>query len=136
MQADHANIDIIASIDTTDITANAELFHPDVVWHVFNPEAPELAGSYRGIDGIADFFHKVRAYGDGSFTIQPRAAWAVGDELVVVQSRNRLAQGDAEISFDVVVVWRITNGKVSEVWDIPAVQTAKAERATTEVSRD
>lgn len=123
MQSEHPNIDLIASIDTTDIVSNSDAFQSDVVWRFFNPNAPELAGSYKGISGIKEFFSKVRSFGGGHFAIQPKGAWAVGDELVVVQSRNRLGDGDSETEFDVVVVWRVINGRVAEVWDIPAVQT-------------
>ena len=125
MQSDHSNIKIIEKIDQDDIAASAGVFHPDVVWHFFNSMAPEVAGSYQGLDGIADFFRKVRTLGQGSFRIEPTGAWAVGDELVVTQTRNRLGNGDAEIAFDVVVVWRVVDGKVTEVWDIPAIHTAQ-----------
>mgnify|MGYP001791909081 FL=1 len=124
MQSEHPNVDLIASIDTTDIVSNLDAFHPDVVWRFFNPMAPELAGSYNGISGMKAFFSKVRSFGKGHFAVQPKGAWAVGDELVVVQTRNRLGDGASEIEFDVVVVWRIIDGKIAEVWDIPAVQTA------------
>lgn len=125
MQSDHPNIDIIAKIDRNNMVANTDVFHADVVWHFFNPMVPEVAGSYHGLKGIEEFFGKVRSVGNGSFSIEPRGAWAIGDELVVVQTRNRLADGDATISFDVVVVWRIVDGRVREVWDIPAIYTAQ-----------
>ena len=40
------------------------------------------------------------------------------NELVVVQSRNTLTFGDRSVAVDVVVVWRIVEGRVVEVWDI------------------
>ncbi|MEJ8560838.1 nuclear transport factor 2 family protein [Yoonia sp. GPGPB17] len=124
MKTEHANIDLISTINITDMAADTDRFHPDVIWHFFNPNAPELAGSYNGLTGIADFFRKVRSYGNGSFQVNPRGAWAVGDELVVVQTRNRLGDGATAIEFDVVLVWRVIEGKVAEVWDIPSVQAA------------
>lgn len=123
MQSKHPNIDLVASINTADMSLSADLFHPDVVWHFSNPSAPELMGSYKGMAGIDEFFQKVRKRGEGSFLIQPRGAWAVGDELVVVQSCNRLGKGIEAIEFDVVLVWRIIDQKVWEVWDIPASQS-------------
>jgi predicted SnoaL-like aldol condensation-catalyzing enzyme len=124
MQSEHPNIDLISSIDTTDIVSNSDAFHPGVIWHFFNPQAPDLAGSYEGIAGIQAFFRNVRGFGGGHFSIHPKGAWAVGDELVVVQSRNRLGDGASAIEFDVVVVWRVVDGKIAEIWDIPAVETA------------
>ncbi|MEM1288208.1 MAG: nuclear transport factor 2 family protein [Pseudomonadota bacterium] len=125
MQSQHPNIDLISKIDTNDIASNRDVFHPDVVWRFYNPAAPELAGDYQGISGVQAFFRKVQGYGGGQFTVQPKAAWAVGNELVVVQSRNRLGGGTSAVEFDVVVVWRIIDGRISEVWDIPAVMTAE-----------
>ena len=127
MQTDHPNIDIVSRINRDDMAASSDLFHPDVVWHFFNPMVPDVAGSYQGLDGIAEFFRKVRSLGKGSFRIQPSGAWAAGDELVVVQTRNQLGDGDTATSFDVVVVWRVVDGRVKEVWDIPALYTAQTE---------
>lgn len=121
MNPEHANIDLISSINIADMGADTAHFHPDVTWHFFNPKAPELAGAYQGQSGIAEFFRKVRSYGQGVFNVSPKGAWAVGDELVVVQTRNRLGDGATAMEFDVVLVWRIIDGKVREVWDIPAV---------------
>ena len=39
-------------------------------------------------------------------------------------TKNRLTRDDALIETDVVVVWRIVDGKVAEVWDIPSVYAA------------
>ncbi len=125
MKSNHPNIDIIAQVDRDNMAASVDVFHSDVVWHFFNPMVPEVAGSYHGLNGIAEFFEKVHSVGQGSFHIEPSGAWAIGEELVVVQTRNTLGDGDATLSFDVVVVWRIVEGRIKEVWDIPAIYTAQ-----------
>ena len=51
------------------------------------------------------------------------AELAVGDELVVVQTRNSLTLEGQPITIDVVVVWRIVDGRITEVWDIPSAYT-------------
>ena len=52
----------------------------------------------------------------------------MGDELVIIQTCNRLAlevfEGDT-IETDVIVVWRIVNGKIAEGWDIPSVYNVR-----------
>ena len=52
----------------------------------------------------------------------------VGDELVIVQTCNRLAleafEGDT-IETNVIVVWRIVNGKIAEGWDIPSIYNVR-----------
>ena len=125
MHTTHPNIDLGTRIDTTDMAAQVDLFHPDVIWHFFNPMAPDLAGAYHGVEGIAEFFQKVGNFSQGTFAIEPRGAWAVGDELVVVQPCNRLTQAGVASEFDVVVVWRLVDGKIAEIWDIPAIHTAR-----------
>ena len=49
----------------------------------------------------------------------------VGDELVVTQTCNRLTVEGDTIETDVVVVWRIVNGKIAEGWDIPTVYNVR-----------
>ena len=36
----------------------------------------------------------------------------------------------APIEIDAVVVWRIVGGQIAEAWDIPAVNTARAQTRT------
>ena len=50
--------------------------------------------------------------------IEPVSAVPVGKELVVVQSRNSLTLDHQSVTIDVVVVWRIVEGRIVEVWDI------------------
>jgi len=33
--------------------------------------------------------------------------------------------GGTEIDIDAIVVWRIVDGRVSEAWDIPAINTVR-----------
>lgn len=48
---------------------------------------------------------------------------AVGDELVVVQTKNTMILEGEAIAVDVVIVWRIVDGRIKEVWDIPSAYT-------------
>lgn len=43
---------------------------------------------------------------------------AVGDELVVTETRNTLTNHDLSIAVDAVEVWRFVDGRIVEVWDI------------------
>ena len=47
----------------------------------------------------------------------------MGDELVVAHTRNSLTLGDQPIAVDVVVVWRMVDSQIAEVWDIPSMHT-------------
>ena len=125
MQTSHPNIDILQQADITDLDSCAHLFAEGVTFHFFNPELPALAGDHTGVDGMKAFFARLAEESAGTFRVAVRNAWAVGDELVVVQTCNSLTEGGAPIEFDVVLVWRFVAGKITEIWDIPAVHTVR-----------
>ena len=125
MSDTHPNVALIERLDIHDIAASEDVFAEDAVFRYFNPLLPDLQGDYVGLAGIRDFFQKIGALSEGTFRIEPVSATAVGDELVVVHTRNSLTFDNQPITMDVVVVWRIVNGRVTEVWDIPSVYTAE-----------
>ncbi|MCR9089375.1 MAG: nuclear transport factor 2 family protein [Rhodobacteraceae bacterium] len=130
MPAPHPNMAILEQLDITDIDSCAHLFAEDVTFHYFNPELPEIAGAYHGIAGVKTFFARIAEESAGTFRVAQRGAWPVGDELVVVQTCNTLTLADEVIEVDVVLVWRFVDGRIAEVWDIPAVHTARTSPAT------
>lgn len=125
MSDTHPNVALIERLDIHDIAASKDVFAEDAVFRYFNPLLPDLQGDYVGLADIRDFFQKIGALSEGTFRIEPVSATAVGNELVVVHTRNSLTFDNQPITMDVVVVWRIVNGRVTEVWDIPSVYTAE-----------
>lgn len=124
MVEEHPNIALLNRLDPRDFAAAADIFAPDVVFHFFNPKLPDVQGDYHGLKGIGSFFERMGARSGGTFKVEPVAATAVGDELVVVQTRNSLTLEAQPITVDVVVVWRFVDGLITEVWDIPSAYTA------------
>lgn len=125
MNQEHPNIAVLKSFDPTNIAVAAEVLTEDSVFHYFNPKLAHLQGDYVGLDGFQEFFDKIAGLSKGSFKANPVSATPVGDELVVVQSKNTMDLGDHPMEIDVVIVFRIVDGKIKEVWDIPSVYTAK-----------
>lgn len=123
MASEHPNIALLKRFDPADMTGVADVFGQDVVWHFFNPLLPDIQGDYVGLAGVRSFFEKMRELTKGSFEVEPISITACGDELVVVQTRNRMRLGGRAIETDVVTVWRIVDGRIVEVWDIPSVHT-------------
>ena len=123
---DHPNIAIIQQFNPADPATAAKVFSPNIVWHYFNPRLPDVHGDYVGIDGIREFFEKMARQSTGTFKVEPVSAHAAGDELVIVQTRNTMTLQDQAIAIDVVLVWRIVDGLVTEVWDIPSLHTLAA----------
>lgn len=87
MAEEHANVSLLKRLDLRNLATAAGLFAPDVVWHYFNPNLPDMQGDYVGLDGIRSFFEKVGQKSKGTFKVQPVSMTAVGDELVVTQTR-------------------------------------------------
>ena len=121
MTNEHPNISVIKRFDPRNIAGTQNLFSEDVVFHCFNPLLPDLQGDYVGSTAIGTFFEKVGTLTGGSFRIIPVSVTAVGDELVVTHTKNRMKLAGQSIETDVVVVWRIVDGRITEVWDIPSV---------------
>lgn len=115
---EHSNIALLKRLDPANPASAADLFAPDVVWHNFNPNLADMQGDYVGLAGIRSFFETQGRKSGGTFKIEPVSIEAVGDELVIVHSRNTMTLRDRRIAIDVVVVWRIVEGRVVEVWDI------------------
>jgi ketosteroid isomerase-like protein len=123
-EEEHPNISVLKQLDLGNLAEAADLFTEDFVWHFFNPRLPDLQGDYVGIDGLQAFFEKLGAATGGTFQVEPVSITPVGDELLVVHARDKLAIGGMRIELDAVVVWRIVGGRITEAWDIPSVYTA------------
>ncbi|MEM8664520.1 MAG: nuclear transport factor 2 family protein [Pseudomonadota bacterium] len=122
----HENLAILSRFDVRDVKGSADVLADDVVWHFFNPQVPALHGDHKGIEALAAFFAALAELTAGSFTVNVVDARPVGEELVVVQTRNTLTLDGRDLATDVVVVWRIVDGKIAEVWDIPSLHTLAA----------
>jgi len=124
---EHPNASLIRRLDLRDLASAATHFSEGAVWRYFNPLLPEIQGDHVGLSGIQSFFGKIGAITGDTFRVEPVSITPVGDELVVVQTRNSMTLQGRPIATDVVVVWRIVDGRVTEVWDIPSVYTSPAE---------
>ena len=122
----HPNLSLLNKLDLKNLDASASIIAENFTWHYFNPKLPELDGKYYGVEGFKEFFKKLAETSKGSFQINIIDARPIGDELVFTQTRNRLMFESDIIEFDVVVVWRIVNEKISEGWDIPSVYNVRA----------
>ncbi|MGS4883422.1 nuclear transport factor 2 family protein [Roseibium sp. MB-4] len=124
MDRDHPNLSLLKDLDIQNVRDLKHVFREDVVWHFFHAAMPDLHGDYTGIEQIADFFESLKQRSAGTFTVLPRDARAIGNELVVVETQNSLVLDGSRLTFEVAIVWRIIDGQIAEVWDIPAINTA------------
>jgi ketosteroid isomerase-like protein len=121
MTEEHPNVLLFKAMKPGSLADATELFAPDAVFHYINPRLPDVQGDYVGMEGIRSFFEKIDTLTAGTFRVEPISVAAMGDELVVMHNRNRLTLQEQSIVTDVVLVWRIVDGRVVEVWDIPSV---------------
>ena len=121
---EHPNISVLQKLDLTNIAGSADVLATDVVFHYFNPVLPDVQGDYMGMAGFQAFFENIGKVTKGTFKVNPLSVTPVGDELVVVHTKNTMSLEDQQIETDVVVVWRIVGGRIKEVWDIPSVYTS------------
>jgi len=127
MTEEHPNIAVLKRFNPANVAETVDVFAEDVIWHYYNPRLPELHGDYIGRAGIQTFFEKLRLLAGNDFKINTVSINAIGDELVVVHRKQVMNLKEHQIESDVVVVWRIVDGRIAEVWDIPsthAVQSA------------
>ena len=127
-EALHPSISVLQKLDIRNLNTCSEIIADNFIWHYYNPKLPQLEGDYRGLEGFKEFFVKLLEITNGSFQVNVIDTRAVGDELVVTQVCDRLASEASEgdtIETDVVVVWRIVNGKITEGWDIPSVYNVR-----------
>jgi ketosteroid isomerase-like protein len=104
--------DGFAAYGRADIPSLLVLLADDIEWQIPGAGLP-LAGTYRGRDGVANFFQKLAAEVD-VLDFQPREFVAEGERVLVtgrerikVKATNRTAELDWIMSFT------IRNGKVA-----------------------
>ncbi|MEP3276664.1 MAG: nuclear transport factor 2 family protein [Stappiaceae bacterium] len=119
----HPNVSLLAKLDPRNLDAATDVFSQDVIWHYFNPNLPDIQGDYVGLAGLRSFFESLGHLTGGSFKVEPISVTPAGDELVVMRTRNTMTLQGQPVATDVAVVWRIVEGRIAEVWDIPSVYT-------------
>ena len=93
----------------------------DLVWH-FEAVGSELAGIYSGKDNVFEkFLMKLFEITEGTFTVEPVNIWAAGDELVSVHYKASFVTGGTTKSGDGVLVYRVVDGLITEVFDVPSL---------------
>ena len=126
MTQEHPNIAVLKRFNPANVAETVDAFSEDAVWHYYNPHLPDLHGDYVGRSGIQTFFEKLRLLAGSAFKVNVISINAVGDELVVVHRKQVMDLKDHHIESDVVVVWRIVEGRIAEVWDIPSVHAVQS----------
>jgi ketosteroid isomerase-like protein len=101
-----------AAFGRGDLPGLLSLLTDDVVWDIPGEGLP-MAGSYRGHDGAASFFEKLRQEAD-VLDFQPREFLADGDRVLVVGwERVKIKATGRGADVDWVMSFTIRDGKIA-----------------------
>ena len=101
-----------AAFGRGDLPGLLSLLAEDVVWDVPGEGLP-IAGTYRGRDGVASFFEKLRQEAD-ILEFQPREFLADGDRVLVVGwERMKVKATGRGAEIDWVMTFTLRNGKIA-----------------------
>jgi ketosteroid isomerase-like protein len=115
-----------AAFGRGDVAGLLALLAEDVEWQIPGPGLP-LAGTYRGHEGVANFFQKLSQEAD-ILDFQPREFVADGDHVLVIgweSARVKATGRTAEV--DWVMSFTVRNGKIAlfrEFTDTKAIADA------------
>jgi ketosteroid isomerase-like protein len=105
-----------------DVEPVRALLTEDIAWHV--PGDNAIAGVYRGIDAVLDYFRRRRAVAGNSLQLQP-GELLVGDQdhLASLTDGTAIVNG-VQHTWSTVGLYRTRNGKISACWLLPLDQNA------------
>jgi uncharacterized protein len=113
----HPNEDLVrkgyAAFLSGDMTAVSELFSDDIVWHA--PGRNQLAGDQRGKDAVLANFQKTFELTGGTFSLDIHDILA-NDTHVVVLARATGEREGKRLDDNIVQVFHVSDGKVTEQW--------------------
>ena len=113
----HPNAELLRkgydAFEKGDVDALRELMDPDIVYHW--PGSGPLAGDYRGLNTVLEFFGRVNELAQGTLTQEIHAILADDEHAVALVSARAERNGKTldEKSID---VFHIRNVKVTEAW--------------------
>jgi uncharacterized protein len=96
-----------------DVDGVAGFLHPDVLWHVGGSSS--LAGVYKGHGELLALLARIAEMTDGSISISARDILTSEDHVIVLTTMKG-RRGDRVLDDDGVAVFKIADGKASEVW--------------------
>ncbi len=90
-------------------------FTDDAVWHSPGRRS-QLVGEYRGVDSVLGFLGRIAELSEGSFAAELHAVAADGEYTTSFHTAHA-HRGDRTLEDRNVLLWRVSDGQVSEVWE-------------------
>ena len=112
---------VCAAMAKGDLAALNDVFAEDLVWH--DCERNQLSGDYRGSEAVFQYFGKVMDVTEGSLHLDLHSVLADEEHGVALMTISA-SRGGRSVEINAVDVMHLRDGKVAEVWAIPADQYA------------
>lgn len=101
-----------AAFSRGDMAGLLEKFSRDIEWHIPGTGLP-LAGTYRGHDGVAQFFQKLAQEAE-ILDFQAREFIADGDRVIVLGTeRTKIRATNRTVDLDWIMSFTLRDGKVA-----------------------
>ncbi len=118
--AEHPNVALLRTgydaFIAGDIETVAGLYEPDVIWH--EPGDSLISGLHQGIEAVLTFFGKLAELTGGTFKIEVHDLLA-NDEHGVCLSNISGSRAGKVLNQNVVQMYHLKGGKITEAWDLP-----------------
>jgi ketosteroid isomerase-like protein len=88
-----------------------ELLAPDIEWHV--PGTNAIAGSYRGVDEVLDYFRRRRDLAAGTFRMDPGDVLTGDGDALAVLTDGTATIGGVEHRWSTVGLYRVRDGRIA-----------------------
>src|SRR5437588_1674789 len=109
-----------------DAAGVGSLLTSDVEWHV--PGRSQIAGTYRGIDDVLDYFERRRALAGGTLRLHPGELLVGEGEHVAALTDGSAVIGGREHRWSTLGLYRIRDGRIAGCWLLP-LDAAEFDRA-------
>jgi uncharacterized protein len=88
-----------------------ELLAPDIEWHV--PGRNAIAGSYRGVDEVLDYFRRRRDLAGGTFRMSPGDVLTGEGDAIAALTDGTATIGGVERRWSTVGLYRVRDGRIA-----------------------
>jgi ketosteroid isomerase-like protein len=114
----HPNVDLMRRYSAAMLSGQAATALPfyaqDLVLHI--PGRSPHAGTFHGQDAVFDYYTRVYRDTNGRLDVVGVDDILADDDYAVTLVRWRLTRGGRSIDIDRVVVYRLVNERIAEIW--------------------
>ena len=99
-----------------------QLLAPDIMWIV--PGDNRIAGNYRGVENVFDYFRRRRELADHTFQMTRRDVLVGDGDRVAALTDGFATIGDADHRWSTVGLYEVIDQRIAACWLLPLDQRA------------